>query len=69
MNHGGVLLSHDYINHEGVKKAFDEFFEKKQEPIIEMSGTQCLVNSKAVGLKPSVQEFHPRGFTRSKSEI
>jgi hypothetical protein len=43
MNQGGVLLSHDYINHQGVKKAFDEFFEEKQEPIIEMSGTQCLV--------------------------
>jgi O-methyltransferase len=43
MNHGGVLLSHDYVNHAGVKKAFDEFFEEKQEPIIEMSGTQCLV--------------------------
>jgi hypothetical protein len=26
-----------------VKKAFDEFFEQKQEPIIEMSGTQCLI--------------------------
>jgi len=43
MNQGGVLLSHDYINHQGVKKAFDEFFEEKQEPIIEMSGTQCLI--------------------------
>jgi hypothetical protein len=43
MSPGGVLLSHDYINHDGVKKAFDEFFEEKKEPIIEMSGTQCLV--------------------------
>jgi O-methyltransferase len=43
MNQGGILLSHDYINHQGVKKAFDEFFEEKQEPIIEMSGTQCLI--------------------------
>jgi O-methyltransferase len=43
LNQGGILLSHDYINHKGVKKAFDEFFEEKPEPIVEMSGTQCLV--------------------------
>jgi O-methyltransferase len=43
MNRGGILLSHDYINHQGVKKAFDEFFVNKSEPIIEMSGTQCLI--------------------------
>jgi hypothetical protein len=43
MNRGGILLSHDYINHQGVKKAFGEFFEEKPEPIIEMSGTQCLI--------------------------
>ena len=43
MNRGGILLSHDYINHHGVTKAFDEFFQDKSEPIIEMSGTQCLV--------------------------
>jgi hypothetical protein len=42
INQGGILLSHDYINHHGVKKAFEEFFKEKQEPIIEMSGTQCL---------------------------
>jgi O-methyltransferase len=43
LNQGGILLSHDYINHQGVKKAFDEFFEEKPEPIVEMSGTQCLI--------------------------
>jgi O-methyltransferase len=43
INPGGILLSHDYINHHGVKKAFEGFFEEKQEPIIEMSGTQCLI--------------------------
>jgi O-methyltransferase len=43
MNRGGIIISHDYINAAGVRKAFDEFFEDKLEPIVEMSGTQCLV--------------------------
>jgi len=43
MNKGGVMLSHDYISAPGVRKAFDEFFEDKPEPIIEMSGSQCLI--------------------------
>ena len=43
MNKGGVIISHDYIEVQGVKKAFDEFFADKPEPIIEMSGTQCLI--------------------------
>lgn len=43
MNKGGVIISHDYIEVQGVKKAFDEFFKDKPEPIIEMSGTQCLI--------------------------
>lgn len=43
MSKGGIIISHDYQNLNGVRKAFDEFFEKKLEPIIEMSGSQCLV--------------------------
>jgi O-methyltransferase len=43
MNQGGVIISHDYINASGVRKAFDEFFADKPEPLIEMSGTQVLV--------------------------
>lgn len=43
MNKGGIILSHDYVNAIGVKKAFDEFFADKPEPVIEMSGTQCLI--------------------------
>ncbi len=43
MNKGGVILSHDYISAPGVRKAFDNFFKDKPEPIIEMSGTQCLI--------------------------
>jgi O-methyltransferase len=43
MNKGGVIMMHDYITAPGVRKAFDEFFEDKQETIIELSGTQCLI--------------------------
>jgi len=43
MNSGAVLISHDYIGIAGGKKAFDEFFKDKQEPIIELPGQQCLI--------------------------
>ena len=43
MNKGGVIMSHDYMEFTGVRKAFDEFFEDKEEVIIELSGTQCLI--------------------------
>lgn len=45
MNPGGVIISHDYINKNaaGVRKAFDNFFKDKPEPIIEISGSQCLI--------------------------
>ena len=43
MNRGGVIISHDYIPARGVRKAFDDFFTDRPEPIIEMSGTQCLI--------------------------
>ncbi|HVN73685.1 MAG TPA: TylF/MycF/NovP-related O-methyltransferase [Methanoregula sp.] len=43
MNPGGILLSHDYITAPGVKKAFDDFFEGKPEPVLETAGSQCLV--------------------------
>ncbi len=43
MNQGGVIISHDYISEAGVRKAFDEFFQNKSEPIIELSGSQCLI--------------------------
>jgi O-methyltransferase len=40
---GAVLISHDFTTAPGVQKAFEEFFCDKAEPIIEMSGTQCLI--------------------------
>jgi O-methyltransferase len=43
MNRGGVTISHDYMTVPGVRAAFDEFFRDKPEPIIEMSGSQCLI--------------------------
>lgn len=44
MNKGGVIMSHDYIGAKGVRKAFDEFFDDKPEPIVELScGSQCLI--------------------------
>ncbi len=43
MNKGGIIISHDYISALGVRKAFDDFFKDKPEPIIEMSGSQCLI--------------------------
>jgi len=39
MNRGGCIISHDYPDSKGVKKAFDEFFEDKPEIIIEPFGT------------------------------
>ncbi len=40
---GGILLSHDYNTQIGVKKAFDEFFADKPEPVIRLMGSQCMV--------------------------
>lgn len=43
MNEGGIIMSHDYTQASGVKKAFDEFFKDKPEPVIQMVGTHCMV--------------------------
>ena len=40
---GGILISHDYSTCAGVKRAFDEFFDIKPEPVIALCGSQCLV--------------------------
>jgi O-methyltransferase len=37
---GAVLISHDYVNADGVRKAFDEFFADKPECLLELAGTQ-----------------------------
>ncbi len=43
MSPGGILLSHDYMTAPGVKKAFDDFFDSRAEPVLETAGSQCLV--------------------------
>jgi hypothetical protein len=40
---GAIVISHDYVEFPGVRSAFDEFFADKPEPVVEMSGNQCLV--------------------------
>lgn len=43
MNKCGIIISHDYITTKGVRKAFDDFFKDKAEPIIELSESQCMI--------------------------
>jgi len=43
MEKGGIIISHDYGFHEGVKKAFTEFFEDKPEVVVPLVSSQCLV--------------------------
>jgi hypothetical protein len=43
MSKGGIIISHDYITAAGVRNAFEEFFKNKPEPIVELSGSQCLI--------------------------
>jgi hypothetical protein len=40
---GGILISHDYVSADGVNRAFQEFFADKPEPVIEVTGYQCMV--------------------------
>ena len=42
MNPGGILLSHDYPQLNGVVRAFQEFFAERIEGFIPLSGQQCL---------------------------
>ena len=43
MTKGGIIISHDYFYSKGVRKAFDEFFENKTEPIIKLVDSQCMI--------------------------
>ena len=40
---GGIILSHDYLRSVGVTTTYHEFFEDKREPIISLTGKQCLI--------------------------
>jgi hypothetical protein len=39
---GGIIMTHDYHSG-GVRKAFEEFFSSKQIPVIELTGSQCMI--------------------------
>jgi predicted O-methyltransferase YrrM len=39
---GGIIITHDYVVLPGPTKAFNEFFSGKPEPIIELTGSQCM---------------------------
>jgi O-methyltransferase len=43
MNKGGMIISHDYYYAVGVRKAVDEFFSNKEEVVLGLAGTQCLI--------------------------
>ncbi|MDE1919421.1 MAG: hypothetical protein KGH56_01845 [Patescibacteria group bacterium] len=43
MNKGGVIISHDYYGCPGVRKAFDDFFADKPEPLITQAASQVLI--------------------------
>jgi len=43
MNAGGVIISHDYLTVPGVRKAVDEYFQDKPEPVVETAASQCIV--------------------------
>lgn len=40
---GGAILSHDYAQAQGVRRAFDEYCEPRSIPVIELAESQCLV--------------------------
>ena len=42
MTKGGVILIHDYHSSIGVTKAVQQFFEDKQEPVVELPVSQCM---------------------------
>jgi len=45
MSKGGIILSHDY-HADGVKKAFNEFFEERPEQVIHLPISQCMITKR-----------------------
>ena len=44
MEKGGIILVHDFApRHEGVYRAFQEFFRERPEPVIELTGNQGMI--------------------------
>lgn len=40
---GAILICHDYLTSAGVNAALRDFFDDKPEPVIELTGYQCMV--------------------------
>jgi hypothetical protein len=40
---GGIIISHDYATSQGVRKAFDDFFNNNKHLVIELTEQQCMV--------------------------
>lgn len=53
MSPGAILISHDFVSAEGVNRAFQEFFADKPEPVIELTGYQCMVVKLAASTLPT----------------
>ncbi len=43
MSKGGVIISHDYMTAEGVRKAVDDFMKDKPEAVFESAWRQCFI--------------------------
>lgn len=43
MSAGAILISHDYVEFRAVRRAFDEYFTEIAQPVLELTGNQCLV--------------------------
>ena len=46
LNVGGIIISHNFTDLLGVKKAFNEFFKDKPEKIKVISASQCLIKKR-----------------------
>ena len=43
LNRGGIILSHDYPFVKGVKKAIDDFFRDREEPVVSLLDKQAMI--------------------------
>jgi hypothetical protein len=46
MNKGGIIMSHNYGNSRGVRKAFNDFFKTRSVSITKLPGSYCFVIKK-----------------------
>lgn len=43
MSVGAMLISHDYVEFPAVRQVFDDYFADTAQPVLELTGNQCLV--------------------------